>query len=88
MGAMEKRVGFVGIIIQDRKKWADEVNKVLSEFGDIIVVRTGVPHVRDQFSVIALVVDATPDQVGALTGKLGEMAGISVKSMLSKQEEN
>jgi putative iron-only hydrogenase system regulator len=81
---MEKRVGFVGIIITDRKKYADEVNKVLSEFGEIIVVRTGVPHVRDQYSVIALVVDATTDQVGAMTGKLGTIPGISVKSMLSK----
>jgi putative iron-only hydrogenase system regulator len=82
---MEKRVGFVGIIIQDRKKWAEEVNKVLSEFGDIIVVRTGVPHVRDQYSVIALIVDAASDQVGAMTGRLGAMSGVSVKSMLSKQ---
>jgi putative iron-only hydrogenase system regulator len=85
---MEKRVGFVGIIIKDRKKWAEEVNKVLSEFGDIIVVRTGVPHVRDQYSVIALVVDATSDQVGALTGRIGAMDGVSVKSMLSKQGED
>jgi putative iron-only hydrogenase system regulator len=82
---MEKRVGFVGIIIHDRTKWAEEVNKVLSEFGEIIVVRTGVPHVRDEYSVIMLVVDATSDQVGALTGKLGAMTGVSVKSMLSKQ---
>jgi putative iron-only hydrogenase system regulator len=82
---MDKRVGFVGIIIHDRKKWAEEVNRVLSEFGEIIVVRTGVPHVRDQYSVIMLVVDATTDQVGALTGKLGTLAGVSVKSMLSKQ---
>jgi putative iron-only hydrogenase system regulator len=81
---MEKRVGFVGIIITDRKKHADEVNKILSEFGELIVVRTGVPHVRDQYSVIALVVDATTDQVGAMTGKLGTIPGISVKSMLSK----
>jgi putative iron-only hydrogenase system regulator len=82
---MDKRVGFVGIIIRDRKKWAEEVNKVLSEFGEIIVARTGLPHVRDQYSVIMLVVDATTDQVGALTGKLGTLAGVSVKSMLSKQ---
>jgi putative iron-only hydrogenase system regulator len=81
---MEKRVGFVGIIITDRKKHADEVNKILSEFGELIVVRTGVPHVRDQYSVIVLVVDATTDQVGAMTGKLGTIPGISVKSMLSK----
>jgi putative iron-only hydrogenase system regulator len=82
---MDKRVGFVGIIIHNRRKWAEEVNKALSEFGEIIVVRTGVPHVRDQYSVIMLVVDATTDQVGALTGKLGALEGISVKSMLSKQ---
>jgi putative iron-only hydrogenase system regulator len=82
---MEKRVGFVGIIIHDRKKWAEEVNKALSEFGEIIVVRTGVPHVRNECSVIMLVVDATTDQVGSLTGKLGALSGVSVKSMLSKQ---
>jgi putative iron-only hydrogenase system regulator len=82
---MEKKVGFVGIIIHDRKKWAEEVNRILSEFGGIIVVRTGVPHVRDELSVIMLVVDATTDQVGALTGKLGALPGVSVKSMLGKQ---
>jgi len=49
------------------------------------VVRTGVPHVRDQSSVIMLVVDATSDQVGSLTGKLGALPGVSVKSMLGKQ---
>lgn len=81
---MEKRVGFVGIIIEDRKNKAEDVNKVLSDFGDIIVVRTGVPHVRDQYAVIALVVDATTDQLGAMTGKLGAISGVSVKSMLSK----
>jgi putative iron-only hydrogenase system regulator len=84
---MDKRVGFVGIIIHDRKKRADDVNKILSEFGEIIVVRTGVPHVRDHYSVIMLVVDATVDTVGALTGKLGALDGVSVKSMLGKQTE-
>ncbi len=83
---MEKRVGFVGIIVENRKKNADEVNKILSEFGDMIVVRTGVPHVRDLQSVIVLVVDATSDQIGSMTGKLGAVEGVSVKSMLSKKE--
>jgi putative iron-only hydrogenase system regulator len=83
---MEKRVGFVGIIIGDRKKNSDSVNAILSEFGDIVVARTGIPNVRDQFAVIMLVVDATSDRVGALTGKLGALPGVSVKSMLSKQE--
>ena len=81
---MEKRVGFVGVIVENRKKNAEEVNKILSEFGEMIIVRTGVPHVRGQQSVIVLVVDATSDQLGAITGKLGALDGVSVKSMLGK----
>jgi putative iron-only hydrogenase system regulator len=83
---MEKRVGFVGIIIHNRLQACDDVNKVLSEFGDAIVVRTGVPKVRNQSSVITLVVDMTTDELGALTGKLGALPGVTVKSMLGKSE--
>jgi putative iron-only hydrogenase system regulator len=83
---MEKRVGFVGIIVHNRKEACDTVNGVLSEFGDLIVVRTGVPRVRDLCSVITLVVDATTDEIGALTGKLGAIPGVAVKSMLSKSD--
>ena len=82
---MDKRVGFVGIIIHDRKNCAEAVNKVLSNFGECIVVRTGVPNVNNRCSVITLVVSATTDELGALTGKLGAIDGISVKSMLGKE---
>lgn len=81
---MEKRVGFVGIIIEDRKKSAPLVNDVLTEFGELIIARMGVPYNQRHCSVITLVVDATTDQLGALTGKLGAISGISVKSALSK----
>jgi putative iron-only hydrogenase system regulator len=81
---MEKRVGFIGIIINNRKESADSVNKILSDFGECIVVRTGVPKVGNQCSVITLVINATTDELGALTGRLGAVEGISVKSMLSK----
>jgi putative iron-only hydrogenase system regulator len=83
---MEKRVGFVGIIIQNRKESADKVNAILSEFGESIVVRTGVPRVGANCSVITLVVRATSDEIGALTGRLGGIDGVSVKSMLGKTE--
>jgi len=83
---MRKRLGFVGIILEDRKKSAEEVNKVLSEFGGIIAARIGLPYKERQCSVITLIVDATTDDVGALTGRMGKLAGVSVKSALSKQE--
>ena len=82
---MSKRVGFVGIIIEDRKKAAHPVNGLLSEYGDIIVARVGLPYRERKCSVIILIVDATTDELGALTGKLGALAGVSVKSALTKQ---
>ncbi|MDD3089372.1 MAG: iron-only hydrogenase system regulator [Candidatus Omnitrophica bacterium] len=81
---MSKRLGFVGILIEDREKNAPVVNKVLSEFGGIIVARTGVPYREKHVSVITLIVDATTDEVGALTGKLGAIPGVAVKSALAK----
>ena len=81
---MEKRVGFVGIMVEAREKGADEVNKVLSEFGNIVVARMGVPYKEKSCCVITLVVDATTDEMGALTGKLGNISGVEVKSALSR----
>ena len=81
---MEKRLGFVGIIIEDREVNATAVNELLGEFGDIIIARMGVPYKERDCSVITLVVDTTTDELGVFTGKLGSLHGVSVKSMLSK----
>jgi len=81
---MEKRLGFVGVIIEERKKAAHQVNDVLSEFGETIVARVGVPYKEKHCSVITIIVDATTDILGNLTGKLGSIEGVSVKSALSK----
>lgn len=82
---MAKRLGFIGIILHDRKKSAEAVNKILSDYGDLVVGRMGIPHARKDCSVIAVIVDATTDQIGALTGRLGKVAGISVKSACAKE---
>jgi len=83
---MEKRLGFVGVIIHNRKKEAPAVNNILTEFGELIIGRMGIPHVKRELSVIVLIVNATTDELGALTGKLGKVPGVSVKSALSKAE--
>ena len=81
---MNKRLGFMGIIVTDRNKQAGEVNKILSEFGNIIQGRMGIPYKERNCSIITLIVDATTDDVGALTGRLGLIPGVSVKSALSQ----
>lgn len=80
-----KRLGFIGIIIEDREKCAGVVNTVLSEFSELILARTGLPNIRENTSVITLVIEATTDDVGKLTGKLGSIPGVSVKSGLAKK---
>jgi putative iron-only hydrogenase system regulator len=81
---MDSRLGFVGIIIEDRKRNAPKVNEVLSLYSGIISARMGLPYREKNFSVITLIIEATTDQLGALTGKLGRIEGVSVKSSLSK----
>lgn len=84
---MDKRLGFVGLIIDDRAQNAAGVNTLLSEYGEMILARTGVPCPDRNCSAITLVIDATTDQLGALTGRLGRLDGVSVKSMLSKPRQ-
>ena len=80
-----KRLGFIGIIIEDRKKSAPRVNEVLTQFGDGVIARTGLPYKERHCSVITLTVEMTTDEVGALTGKLGAIEGVTVKSALAKE---
>lgn len=81
---MEKRLGFIGIILENRKASAELVNKTLSEFGDSIIARTGIPYQKKSCCVITLVVDMTTDELGVLTGRIGMIDGVTVKSALSK----
>jgi putative iron-only hydrogenase system regulator len=80
---MEQRIGFVGIIIENRD-CVERVNNLISESADIILARVGLPQRDRGVSVITLVVEATTDQVGLLTGRLGAVKGVSVKSGLAK----
>jgi putative iron-only hydrogenase system regulator len=79
---MQKRIGIIGIIIQERDKAAAKVNTILSDHGQMIVGRMGLPFRERGISIIDLIIEATTDEVGALTGKLGMLDGVQVKSLL------
>lgn len=61
------------------------MNEILSQHAELILARTGLPNAKGNTSVITLVIDATTDELGILTGKLGNIPGISVKSGLAKK---
>lgn len=82
----ERRIGVVGIVVEDRMKSASSVNDILGKFGDIVVGRMGIPYRQRNLSVIALIVDGTTDEIGALTGRLGEIGGVTVKTALTARK--
>ncbi|MFA7173424.1 MAG: TM1266 family iron-only hydrogenase system putative regulator [Kiritimatiellia bacterium] len=81
---MNRRIGFIGIILESRD-CVDQVNHLISESSSIILARVGLPQRERGVSVITLVVEATTDEVGLLTGRLGAVPGVSVKSGLAKK---
>lgn len=81
---MEKRIGAILILIKD-KDHVNELNKVLSELSPIIIARQGIPLKEKSVSVISLVVEGTSDEVSTLSGKLGRLKGVTVKSVFAKQ---
>lgn len=85
MNENQKRLGFIGIIIDSREKCSGIVNQILSGHSKLILARTGLPNAKGDTSIITLVIDATTDELGILTGKLGSINGVSVKSGLAKE---
>lgn len=69
-----KRLGFVGIVIEERAM-AAKVNEILSAFGGIIRGRLGVPDPQTGNGVISLIVEGSNDQLGAMTRPAGQSAG-------------
>jgi putative iron-only hydrogenase system regulator len=80
----QRSIGVITLIIKDRKAAAGEVNDELSRAGEIVVARMGMLYRERNIHIITLIVDATNDQIGALTGRLGQIEGITVKSTLAK----
>ena len=82
---MEKRIALVGIIVENMESTA-ELNNILHEYSDSIVARLGVPYRERGVSVISIVVDALQDTISSLSGKLGRLDGVSVKTMYTKEK--
>ncbi|NLD49506.1 MAG: CopG family transcriptional regulator [Clostridiaceae bacterium] len=82
---MEKgnRVAVIGIVVNNREESSKKVNDILSNYGQIVVGRMGIPYKEKGISVMSIIVDGSNDEIGALTGKLGNINGIKVKVALT-----
>jgi putative iron-only hydrogenase system regulator len=83
---MEKRVGTILIQVEHREI-AQQLNEIISKHSHIIIGRQGLPRSSGQ-SIISLVLEGTTDEIGALSGQLGRLKGIQVKSVLLKNKQD
>lgn len=79
---METRVAVMGIIVEERDS-AEQLNALLHEYAEYIIGRMGIPYKKRNVSVVSVAIDAPQDVISALTGKIGRLHGISVKTAYS-----
>lgn len=80
---METRIALIGIIVENINV-VDNINQILHEYGKYIVGRMGIPYKEKNVSIISIVIDADNNVISSLSGKLGMLDGISVKTVYSK----
>ncbi len=80
----EKRLAVTAVVIDDLSA-VQEVNSVLHEYSEIIIGRMGIPYRERGVSMISVALDAEPDRISSLTGRLGQIKGVSAKSAISKK---
>lgn len=77
------RLATMSIFIEDRES-VMKVNEIFMEYSDIIISRMGIPYREKEVSVIVVILDGDNDRIGALSGKIGNLKGVSVKTAMKK----
>ena len=76
---MDTRVAVISIIVEDDSSTAD-INALLSDFSVYVIGRMGVPYQERNVRLISVAVDAPQDRIAALSGRIGSLPGVSVKT--------
>ena len=79
---MPTRVAVMSIIVEEPSSVV-QLNNLLHEYNQYIFGRMGIPYREKQISVISVAIDAPQDTISALSGKIGKLKGVSVKTAYS-----
>ena len=75
---METRVAVISIIVA-KEEAVERLNAILHDYAKYIIGRMGLPYRAKGVNIICVAVDAPND----LSGKLGSLDGVSVKTAYS-----
>ncbi len=79
---MASRVAVISIIVENNES-TEQLNSLLHTYGEYIIGRMGIPYRQRGISVISVAVDAPQDIISTLSGKIGNINGISAKTVFS-----
>ena len=79
---METRVAVMSIIVENPDS-VEKINGFLHEYGEFIIGRMGIPYRTRKISIISIALDAPQNTLSSLAGKIGSLAGVSVKTAYS-----
>ena len=79
---MDNRVALMAIIVEDRDS-VKELNDLLHEYGDQIIGRMGIPYHKRGISVLSVALDAPNNLISSLSGKIGKLPRVSIKTAYS-----
>ena len=78
------RVAVISIIVEE-PGCVPAINEILHAASDRIIGRMGIPYREKDISIISVVVDAAQDDINNLSGRLGRLPGVTVKTAYSKK---
>ena len=79
---MSSRVGVISIVVENGDSVA-ELNNILHNYGEYIIGRMGIPYREREISIISVAMDAPQNVFSAISGKIGNLKGVSAKTVLS-----
>ena len=82
---MNTRVAVIAIIVEYSGS-VSSLNSILHEYGEYIIGRMGIPHRSTGINIISVAIDAPQDVINTIAGKVGNLDGISAKTVYSKEQ--
>ncbi len=84
---MDTRVAIMGIIVENKDS-VEKLNALLHQHSEYIIGRMGIPYKQKKISIVSIAIDAPQDVISSLSGKIGSLPGISVKTAYSNVVSN
>ena len=79
---MNTRVAVISIIVE-KPEAVEKLNSLLHSYREYIIGRMGLPYAKKNISIISIALDAPQDVISALSGKVGNISGITVKTSMA-----